>query len=273
MPAGWSVAPGIIKGALNHVKEMRVDAVADERMAVIVPVNSPGGGCADGVGFPHVSRRMIAPHAALEACTLFLGRAGLAEQRPVGDAVGAVEPAVRAPRKTIGDVVRVCVGAKAIQEHDGFPVWDAVVVLVGYQVKVGDGHHPRPAEAHLDAAYVLELVVKDDSLVVRAVSVGILQDYYPIVLASFFVRIIIGFGHPQTPPVVDAETNRLLDVRFSREKSYLEPLGHLHRLGRLHWRKGFLDDRLRILLGSRSINAINRKSGRIVLIICLPNGL
>ena len=38
----------------------------------------------------------------------------------------------------------------------------------------------------------------------------------------------IGFGHPQPAPIIDAETDRLLDIRFTGKKGHVESLGHLH---------------------------------------------
>src|SRR5436309_91499 len=74
--------PRLVMSAGNDVKQMRVDAVADESFAVVVPVDAPGIRRAVGIRFPNVPRRMVAVDAAVELRALFVGRARLARQRP-----------------------------------------------------------------------------------------------------------------------------------------------------------------------------------------------
>ena len=248
--AGRPVALGIVKRALDDVKEMRVHAVAHEGVAEIVPVDAPRVGGANGEGLPHMPHRMIPPHAALEAPPFGLRRAGLAEQRPVRNPVRAVQPTIRPPRKPIGDGVRIGMRAKAVEQHHRFTIRHAVVILVRDKIKIRNRHHPHPAEPHLNAAHVLELIIKNNPLVVPPIAIGVLENDDAILLPSLFVRIIIGFGHPQPATVINAETDRLLDIRFTGKKGHVESLGHLHGFSRFQWREGFLDDRLRILLGT-----------------------
>ena len=85
------------------------------------------------------------------------------------------------------------------------------------------------------------------------IAICVLQNDDAILLARLFVRIIICLRHPQPPAVIDAKRNRLLDVRFASKKRDIEPPGHLHRLRRLQWRERFLDNRLRVLLGTPQI--------------------
>ena len=64
---GFTIPPRFIVGSLNHVVQMRVDAIADKRLSIIVPVYSPGIGCAVSERLPDMSFRMIAINAAVEA--------------------------------------------------------------------------------------------------------------------------------------------------------------------------------------------------------------
>ena len=77
--AGGAIALGIVKRALNHMKEMWVNTVAHEGMPVIVPINTPRVGGADGIRLPHVPHRVVAPHTTLKTDALPLGRARLAK--------------------------------------------------------------------------------------------------------------------------------------------------------------------------------------------------
>ena len=228
-----SIAARRIKSALDDVEQVRVNAVADEGVAVVVPVDTPRVRRTNRERFPLVTHGMIPPHPALESAAFLLRRARFSRHRPVGDAVCAVQPTVRPPGESIGDVVGVGVCAKPIQQHLRFSVRHAVVILVRDEIKVGDRHHPSAPEPHLDAAHVLEFVVKHDSFIVSPVPVGVLKDNNAIVFARFFVRIIFRLGHPKSPTVIDAKTNRLGDRRFTGKKRDVEPLRHLHCARRL----------------------------------------
>ena len=72
----------------------------------------------------------------------------------LGIALGAVSPEAFA-----GDDV---------EQHHWFTIGHPVVILIWDEIKIRQGHHPRAAEAHLNTAHILELVVKYDSLVVPA---------------------------------------------------------------------------------------------------------
>src|SRR5690606_29019169 len=117
--AGFPVPPGFVVGSGNDMEQMRIDAVADEGIPIVVPVDAPRVGGAIGIGFPDMSRRMITVHAAVEANPLFLGSAGLAWHRPVGPPVGSIEPTVGPPGKTVGEIMGIGMISKSIEENLG----------------------------------------------------------------------------------------------------------------------------------------------------------
>ena len=85
------------------------------------------------------------------------------------------------------------------------------------------------------------------------IAISILKNNDAVILARLLVGVIVCFSHPQPSAIIDTETNRLLDVRLTGKESHVEPLGHLHRLRGLQWRERFLDNRLRVLLGTPKI--------------------
>jgi hypothetical protein len=159
--ARLAVPPRLVMGALNHVEQVRVDAVADEALPEIVPVDSPGIGRAVGERLPHVPHRMIAIHAAVEAHPLFVGRAGFADHRPVGPPVRAVKPAVGSPGEGVGQVVGVGVVAEAVEQHFRRPVGNVVPVAVGNEIEVRRRHDPGPAEADLNPGHIVQPLSKN----------------------------------------------------------------------------------------------------------------
>ena len=140
--------------------------------------------------------------------------------------------------------------AKAIEKNHWLPIRHSVTILIGNEIKVGQRHHPHSSKTHFDTAYIFQLIVENDALVMRSIAIGILENDDSVLLARLFVWIIIGFSHPQPSAVINAETDWLLDIRFTSKKGHVESLGHLHGFSRFQWREGVLDDRLRILLGT-----------------------
>ena len=227
---GRPITRGIVICALDDVKQMRVHAVANEGMTVLVPVDAPRIGRADGERLPHVTYRMIPPHATLEPPPIGPPRPRFARQRPVRNPVRAVQPTVRPPRKPVGDGMRIGMRTKTVEQQDRLPIWHTVVILIRNEIKIRNRHHPHPAEPNFYATHILKFIVKNNPLIMGTIAVGILENNDAVIFSSLLVRIIIGFSHPQPTPIIKAETNRLLDVRFSGKKGDVEPLGHLHRL-------------------------------------------
>ncbi len=242
--ARLAIAPRFVMGAANHVEQMRIHAVADEGLAVVVPIDAPRVRRAIGVRFPDVPHRMIAIHAAVEANPLALRRAGFAHRRPIRAAVRAVEPAIRPPSKAVGQVMGIRMIAQSVQEHLRFAVRPVIAVVIGNEIEEGRRHDPGAAEADFDAGHIIQLVVEEGPLVAAAVAVGVFEDHDPIARLRAVVRIIVCFGHPQPPAVVDAEADRLLHIWLGREERDVETLRHDHRAGRFLGRQRGIDDRL-----------------------------
>ena len=134
--------------------------------------------------------------------------------------------------------------AEAIEQHLGLAVWHAIVIFIRDKIKIRQRHHPHPTETDLDAAHILEFVVKYDPLVMPTVAVGVLENDNAIVQARLLVRIILRLRHPQPPAVIEAKPNRLRDSWLARKERHVKPLRHLHRPRRLNRRKRFLNHRL-----------------------------
>src|SRR4051794_26629908 len=92
-------------GPMDHVEEVGDDAGGEEPLAALVEVQAPGVAGPLGDVFEGGGRGVIPPDAAVDGRAFLLGRAGLADVGGLGDAVAAVEPAVRAPRQAIDHVV------------------------------------------------------------------------------------------------------------------------------------------------------------------------
>ena len=102
--------------ALDDMEEMRIDGVGDEALTVVVPIDAPGIGAAVGIGFPDMTHGMVSPDAAVEARAFFSRRAGFAGRGPVGSPVRGIQPAVRPPGETVGEVVGIGVVAEAVEQ-------------------------------------------------------------------------------------------------------------------------------------------------------------
>ena len=50
--------------------------------------------------------------------------------------------------------------------------------------------------------------------------------------------IVVGFRDPQPPAIVEAESDRLLDIRLARKQGYVETIRNDHcRCGLLRWQR------------------------------------
>src|SRR5580765_6417323 len=88
----------LVAGALNDVPEVRDYARLDKALAVLVEVNAPGIARSFGEHLEDASRGVKPPDRRIDALTVLLRCARLADKRRTEHAVAAVEPAVRSPR-------------------------------------------------------------------------------------------------------------------------------------------------------------------------------
>src|SRR5439155_26950606 len=79
----------------DDMPKMPDDIIRKERLAIVVPIQSPGIRRAVGDHFEEMPCRMITPNAATEPSALALRSAGPADQRGRSDAMAAIEPPVR----------------------------------------------------------------------------------------------------------------------------------------------------------------------------------
>src|SRR6185436_4636111 len=94
-------ALAIVATTLNHVEEVGDDTRFNPALAVFIKIHAPRIARAFGKNFEDVLCWMIAPDTGVHPLTLFLGRAGFANVRRAENAVTAIEPAVRSPRKSV----------------------------------------------------------------------------------------------------------------------------------------------------------------------------
>ena len=199
------------------------DAVGDEQLPLLVPVDAPGVRRAVGVGFELVPQRVIPPDAAVHRRPLSRRRARLAEQRVAENAVAAVEPAVRPPGQVADDVVPG-LEVPAVEQDLRRAVGLVVAVFVGDEDQVRHRGQPDAAEADLDAAQVGALVEEDRPLVVRpspSVSSRIVTRSPPCAVLGPG-RIRQALHDPDPPAVVDGERHRLRDLGLGGEQRRLE---------------------------------------------------
>ena len=239
--AGLSISPGFVVSSLDGVEQMRVHAIADERLPIVVPVDAPGIGGPIGKRLPLMPDRMVPVDAAVIPDALLIRRARLADHRPVRSSVGPVQPTVRSPGKAIGQIVCVRMRAKPVQQDLRLAVGNVVAVSVRDEVEVRRRHDPRAAEPDLDAGDVVELVIEDRSLVEPPVAVGVLENQNPVTRLGGVVRVVVRFGDPESASVVDAEPDWLPDVRFAGKQRHFKPLRDDHRLGGLLRRQRFVN--------------------------------
>ena len=147
---------------------------------------------------------VIAKHPAIEPNTFGFRRSRLTKQRPVRSTMRTVKPSIRSPGEPVGEVMRIRMIAKAVQQHFSFTVGPVVAIAIWNEEKIRRRHDPRAAESNLDPGNVIQLVVKDFAFVKSAISINIIKDQNSIPRTFSRLGIVIRFGNPQPSTIIDA---------------------------------------------------------------------
>ena len=229
-----------VPAALDHVPHVRDDARFDEEVAVRVVVQPPRVRRAVREHLERVPRRVVAPHARVDRRALVVRRVRPADFRVREDAVTAVEPAVRPPDEAVQRLVRVLV-TPTVEQNLRLTRGLVRLLVMRDEHEVRCRADPHAAEPDLDAAdevqalhehgALVELacarrVLEDDDLV--ALRLVLLRQYRPLLRVA--PRIGVRFHNPQPAAVVEAERDRLVNVRLAREQRHREPRRYGHRL-------------------------------------------
>ena len=151
--------------------------------------------------------------------------------------MSSIQPAVRSPRKTIGEVVRVSVISESIQQDNRIAVRPIVGIAIWNEIKIRRRHDPRATESDFNASDVIQLVKKDRSLVIFSIAVGIFEDQNAIARSSPMIWVVVSFCNPQPSSIINAKPDRLLHVGFPGKQGDAESLGHNHGPSRLFSRQ------------------------------------
>src|SRR5262249_26766099 len=143
----------------------------------------------------------------------------------------AIEPAVRAPRQPVDDVVSDAAHRPAIQHDLRLAIGHVVAIPVGNEQQVRGTEDPHAAEADRDAGQVLPLVPENGALVEAADVVAVLEDDYtiPVLRVPRLPGVGIALGDPQPATVIEAHGYRLAHLGLAREEADLEAGRHLDK--------------------------------------------
>ena len=82
---GWPIAPRLVVSTLDHVKQVRIDAVGDEALAEVVEIHAPGIGSAVGEVLKNAASGVDAVDAAVAVDALLGGGAPHPCPSPLGE--------------------------------------------------------------------------------------------------------------------------------------------------------------------------------------------
>src|SRR5262245_19387682 len=206
---------------------MWVDAVRDEALPIVVEIDAPGVRRAVGEVLEFQARRMDAIDAAI-AVNAMIRRSGPGNVGWAGAPVAAVQPAVRTPGEAVDEVVPALLIAEPIEQDVRLAVRLVIAIAVAEEIEMRRRHDPDPAKANLDAGDVAQPFVEDLTRISAAIAIRVFEDDDAILTGRLPGAIVERLGNPQPAAIVDAERDRLHDVRFRREEGRTEAIGQHH---------------------------------------------
>ena len=222
----------LISAALHHVIQMRNHTGRQNSLPVIVEIDAPGIARTVGKHVELVPRGMISPDGGVHTRALFLGRAGLADQRVREHAVATIQPTVGAPDKRIERLVRVLL-TPAVEQLYRRAIRLVVAVSIGNEQQIRRRPDPHSAEADFQAADQIELFGEHGPLVEPPVEIGVFKDQDAV--AAFSLRranrVFIRLGDPHSAAIVDGHGDRLHYVGLGGGHLDREARRQPHRLG------------------------------------------
>src|SRR5205807_2434212 len=147
---GGPVAPRLVVSSLNHVEQVRIDAVGHEALTEIIEIDAPRIRGAVGKDFEDETSGMDAVHTTIAVIPLVGRGAWAPDVRGAGATVTRVEPAVRSPGEAVGEVVPALLITEPVEDHARLARRLVIAVAVGNEPEVWRRHDPHAAEADLD---------------------------------------------------------------------------------------------------------------------------
>ena len=223
-------------GAGDAVPEVADHGVRVEKLAVLVPVESPGIRATVTEDLELFGRRMKTPDRAVHRDAVLLRSPGSADPRGRGDAMASVEPAVRTPLQAVDDVVSDRLRVETVEHHDRLTIGDEVAVGIGNEEQLRRTGHPDAAVTDRDRGEAFALVPENGAFVRLPVAVRVLEDGDPVVQLEVPAARVFGEGvtlrDPEAALLVEGDPDRLTHLRLRREDLDAKSLGQFRRLCR-----------------------------------------
>ncbi len=97
----------LVPGTLNNMVHVRNHAYRDERMPIIVEINTPGIAATLGKNLKGMPGRVVAPHARIDLSPLIIGRTRLAYIGMRKYPVDTIQPAIGPPTQAVEYLMRI----------------------------------------------------------------------------------------------------------------------------------------------------------------------
>ena len=212
---------------------MRNHARLDEQLAVCIPVHPPRVTRAVREDLKFLLLGLESPHTRVDLCALCGGSSRLADVAAHEDAVAAVEPAVRPPVESVERLVCVVV-APAIEEHLRLARRRRrVPIRHRHEIQIRRSPEPHAAVADFDAADEVQLIEKNGPFIEAMIAVRVLENEHAVLALALFrpVRVSHPFHDPRPSALIEAEGNRVHDVRLRRKNFQFVALRNRRRAG------------------------------------------
>ena len=222
----------------HEVPEVSVHGVDEEHLSVRIPVVAPGIRGTVAEHFHHYALRVVAPDAAIERNAEIVRRAGRAETAGTRMPAATVEPAIRPPAQTVGEVVIVVLRhGEAVEHHLRRTVGKVVAIRIRHEEQLRRAHEPHAAAPDFHTGEHLHGVGENFARVGAAIVVFVLKDEHAVAMREIEAHLVLGISkilrHPHAPARVPRHGDGILHLRLGSEDIHTKAGRHFHLRGGL----------------------------------------
>ena len=220
----------------NRMPEMANHRIDEKSIAIGIPIKSPRISTTPRNYLEDLFSRVITPNPTVNGNALACRGIGSTNKRCGGDAVPAIQPAIRPPCKPVNNIMPDAVVIKPIEDNLGLAIGFVIAIAIRNEKKIRRTKHPDATKAGQGTGKVMALIPKHSTLIMHTIVISIFQNYDAIFQGKIKISFGLGIGkalaNPKPAAGIKSHINGLNHLRFMRKHLRLETWWQLDALQR-----------------------------------------